>query len=146
MEINCLDVVYNGDICPNCNKDLRGEDIYQFFLNKYTNEWPYPYSRSLQEIKESIKQYPNLYNKEDLEFYDNELDKMTEQELQAWYTAQMYGWSTKEPKRFGNQIGIEIPGKYDGVSFWHHQECGAYWKRFPWVDIKWLEEDSNNDT
>lgn len=141
-----LNIVHNGDICPNCNKDLKGEDIYQFFLNKHMKEWPYPYAKSLESIKESIKQYPRLFDKEDPEFYQNELDRMTEQELEAWYTAQMYGWSTKKPQSFSSVIGIEVRGYYDGIAFWHCPSCKAYWKRFEWSDIDKLKEDLNNDT
>lgn len=142
--INIIDIVHNEDTCPNCKKNLKGEDIYQFFLNKYTKEWPYKYSKKLEDIKESIKQYPTLFNKETPNFYKNKINKMTDIELNAWYTAQSYGWSTKNPKSFSSIIGIEVQGYYDGIAFWHCPKCKAYWKRFEWSDITKLKEDIRN--
>ena len=35
-----------------------------------------------------------------------------------------------EPYRFSKLIGIEVSGKYDGVSYWKCPFCGNVWDRF----------------
>ena len=55
-------------------------------------------------------------------------------------TAAMYGWSEETPKRFENIIGIEIRGKYDGVSYWKCPKCTTTWNR--WTRE---EEEITND-
>lgn len=62
----------------------------------------------------------------DPEYYDT-WEKATE-------AASYYGWTADNNRAFAaaNVIGIEVEG-YDGVSYWHCTECGAYNKRFPWV-------------
>ena len=123
-----------NDYCPKCNCDLRGEDIYQFFCNKYAKEG-ITHPKTIEDILESIKNYPSLYDKAPTE---DELRAMSEIELNAWYTAQCYGWTKENPKTFKKEIGIEIPGLYDGVAVWQCPECGHKWKRFDWVDDKYL--------
>jgi hypothetical protein len=52
----------------------------------------------------------------------------------------MYGCTPKSPKHFGkNVIGIEIRGKYDGISYWECQVCKAMFNRWTMevADPKW---------
>ena len=42
-----------------------------------------------------------------------------------------YGYKT----HFSRLIGIEIPGKYDGVSIWKCPDCGCEWERFKKLQI-----------
>ena len=37
---------------------------------------------------------------------------------------------TCPPRYYSNLIGIEIPGKYDGVSLWMCPSCGTRWNRW----------------
>jgi len=49
----------------------------------------------------------------------------------AVQTAAMYGCTPKSPKHFGkNVVGIEIQGKYDGVSYWKCTECETVFDRW----------------
>lgn len=57
-------------------------------------------------------------------FYKNKTDKEIEK------SAAMYGWSKENPKRFSNIIGIDIRGKYDGVSYWKCPGCNTTWNRW----------------
>lgn len=58
---------------------------------------------------------------------------------EATKSAEMYGCTPENPKHFGiNVVGIEIPGKYDGVSFWKCQECETVFDR-------WTMEPTNLD-
>ncbi len=108
--------------CPKCNTDLRGEDIYQFFLNEYTRKVNI-YPRTIEYVLKSIKDYPSLYKNAPPE---NELQAMTEIELNAWHTAFQYGWTKENPKTFKKEIGIEIN---DRVAKYQCPECGHEWKR-----------------
>lgn len=42
-----------------------------------------------------------------------------------------YGpWSPEDgPQFYSRMVGIETQG-YDGVSFWHCPDCGAFWNRW----------------
>ncbi len=115
--------------CPKCNCDLNGKDIYQHFLNEYTTNGN-EYSNTIEQVLGSIKDYPELYKGAPSEA---ELRAMTEIELNAWYTASHYGWTKQNPQTFKKEIGIEIPGYYDGVVIWMCPECKHKWKRFDWV-------------
>jgi len=49
----------------------------------------------------------------------------------AVQTAALYGCTPKSPKHFGkNVVGIEIQGKYDGVSYWKCTECETVFDRW----------------
>ena len=49
----------------------------------------------------------------------------------AVQTAAMYGCTPKSPKHFGKDVtGIEIRGKYDGISYWECQVCKVIFDRF----------------
>lgn len=42
-----------------------------------------------------------------------------------------YGeWDGVTPQFYSRLIGVEIPGKYDGVSEWLCPDCGVRWDRF----------------
>lgn len=41
-----------------------------------------------------------------------------------------YGWTKENPKRFSKLIGIEVLGRYDGISYWKCPECETIWDRF----------------
>jgi hypothetical protein len=43
-----------------------------------------------------------------------------------WYT----GFISPKGKPYSRLIGIEIPEKYDGVSFWRCPDCTTEWDRF----------------
>jgi len=60
--------------------------------------------------------------------YQTFLDMYNDEE-KALKTAKMYG-ATKTEGHWGREIGIEIPGKYDGVSFWRCPDCDHEWSRF----------------
>jgi hypothetical protein len=45
--------------------------------------------------------------------------------------AGLYGWTPENDKRFGaNVVGIEVRGKYDGVSYWECTACSKVFDRF----------------
>lgn len=46
--------------------------------------------------------------------------------------ASSYGWSKENPQHFSKLIGIEVMGKYDGISYWKCPHCSTYWDR--WTD------------
>ena len=50
-------------------------------------------------------------------------------EDKALETAAMYG-ATKTEGHWGREIGIEIPGGYDGISYYKCPDCNAYWDRW----------------
>lgn len=115
-----------NNFCPNCKADLRGPDIYQYFLDKYSKDGN-AYPKTLEQILSIIENYPSLYP-DDTTPSEDELAQMTQDELNAWYTASQYGWSFTNPKTFSNLIGIETPN-YDGVSIWKCPKCNFEWKR-----------------
>lgn len=50
---------------------------------------------------------------------------------EARESASHYGCTPENPKHFGvNMMGIEIPGKYDGVSYWKCTECNTIFDRW----------------
>ena len=65
----------------------------------------------------------------------------------AVQTAAMYGCTPKSPKHFGkNVVGIEIQGKYDGVSYWKCTACDVVhdrWTMKP-VDEKFNDRPNLN--
>lgn len=127
--------------CKKCGVSFDGEDIYDFFLLKYTNENGYQYPTTVEKIREGAKRYPEQY----LPLPDN-LDTMTQNELDAWNSARSYGWTFEKPKTFGRHImGIEISGYYDGVALWKCTKCGYVWKRFDWVEDKYVKEYSDGN-
>ena len=50
-------------------------------------------------------------------------------EAKALEAAEMYG-ATKTEGRWRREIGIEILGGYDGISYWRCPDCNAEWDRF----------------
>lgn len=50
------------------------------------------------------------------------------EKVKEW--ASHYGWSEDNKVHFSKVIGLEIPGKYDGVSYWKCPECQMLWDRF----------------
>ena len=44
--------------------------------------------------------------------------------------ASSYGWTEENPKSFSRLIGIEVMGKYDGISYWKCPDCNTYWDRW----------------
>lgn len=58
----------------------------------------------------------------------------------ALKTAKLYGWSKETPKCFRKNIGIEIRGYYDGVSFYKCPKCEVIWRRFKWVKEELVNE------
>lgn len=127
--------------CPKCNLDFRGKDIYQHFLEAYSKEGGCAFPRTIEQILEAIRNYPELYD--DKAPSEKELRAMTPIELAAWDAAQMYGWSSSNPVTFRKEIGIEVPGYYDGVALWRCPSCRYTWKRFDWVKDEILEQHQN---
>ena len=41
-----------------------------------------------------------------------------------------YGEPTEEPRYFSRLIGVELPEKYDGISYWVCPDCGTRWDRW----------------
>lgn len=52
--------------------------------------------------------------------------KKSDEELQA-YIDKYYG--TRHKQHFSRLIGVEIPGGYDGVSYWQCPDCKSKWPR-----------------
>jgi len=122
--------------CPKCKFDLRGEDIYQHFFDRYQKDGIPEYFRGFKEIKEGIANYPSLYkNAPSLK----ELAEMSTLELAAWDSANSYGWTKEKPRTFRKEIGIEIQGYWDGVVVWRCPKCSHKWKRFEWVKDEYLK-------
>ena len=57
-------------------------------------------------------------------------DNRTDEELTN--AAKSYGWTPENPQRFSKLIGIEVMGKYDGISYWKCPHCSTFWDR--WTD------------
>lgn len=46
-------------------------------------------------------------------------------------SAAMYGHTDETPRHFGKDVvGIEVMGKYDGVSYWQCQKCDTVFDRW----------------
>ena len=116
--------------CPKCNADLNGKDIYQHFLDEYTENGIPDYCKSVDEMLKSAKEYPSLYS--DIPS-KKELKAMTPLEFAAYQTAHSYGWSKAKPNCFRKECGIEISGYYDGIALYKCPSCNHVWKRFEWV-------------
>ena len=55
----------------------------------------------------------------------------------AEHKASMYGCTPDNPQHFSiNVIGIEVSGKYDGVSYWECQECKALFDRWSMKEVE----------
>lgn len=121
------------DICPCCNFDFRGDDIYDYFMLKYTNDNGYKYPTTPEKIRENAKHYPGQF-----EPLPPNLDTMTQNELDAWNTARAYGWTFENPKCFRNEIGIEVQGVYDGILYYQCPKCEFKWKRFSWTPDEYV--------
>ena len=102
------------DNCPNCNYNLNGEDIYEFYLKKYTQDGLPKFARTLNEIIEDRRYFSYLH----LDAPSNEeLATLNRFELAAWDTASRYGWSFKNRTCFRREIGIQLLNDgFDGVS------------------------------
>ena len=125
------------DACPKCGLDFNGEDIYQLFLKRYTEDGGYQYAKSRDAIRSSALQYPQFYSPLP------DLDNMSDFEVAAWDSARSYGWTFENPKCFRKEIGIELREddyRYDGVALWECPECHYRWKRFDDVPDKYLSE------
>jgi hypothetical protein len=131
--INIVDIVGDFDNCPHCGISFLGKDIYQYFLEEYTNNWPYKYALTKERILESKTNFSDLY----ANFPDN-LDDMTDIEANALYTASSYGWHTNNKKCFRNGVISVETEQYDGITWFFCQRCERYWKRFEWSDEKYL--------
>ena len=56
---------------------------------------------------------------------------------EASKAAEMYGCTKEEPRHFGKDVvGIEVPVKYDGVSYWQCQKCEDIFDRWTMKKIK----------
>lgn len=43
----------------------------------------------------------------------------------------LYGpWDGKEERYYSSIVGIEVPEKFDGVSYWLCPKCGTTWDRW----------------
>ena len=125
------------DECPRCKMNFEGDDIYDYFLLKYTNDNGYKYPTTPVEIREKAKHYPDQY-----EPLPINLDTMSQNELDAWNSARMYGWTFENPKTFRKLIGVEVQGVYDGILYWQCPECSFKWKRFDWTPDEYVENQS----
>lgn len=128
------------DNCPKCNMNFNGTDIYEFFLDQYNRLGGYHYPISIKTILDGAKNYPEQY----LPLPPN-LETMSQNELDAWDAARSYGWRHDKKKGWRNEIGIKISNLYDGVALYKCPECGYVWKRFDWVDDKYVDEEYNYD-
>ena len=73
--------------------------------------------------------------------YEHFLRKYDGNHDKAWYTASMYGHSASTPRYFGvNVIGIEVQGKYDGVSYWKCTVCDVTHDRWTLEPVKTLHK------
>jgi len=67
---------------------------------------------------------------EDESIYDY-FRKTGQTKEEATETAKSYGCTKENPKSFGKDVvGIEVRGKYDGVSYWECQKCKTVFDRF----------------
>lgn len=72
--------------------------------------------------------------------------KQGKQPREARRIAEMYGCTKKNPKHFGiNVIGVEVPGKYDGVSYWKCQSCWTMFDRWTMEPVVITEKELNGD-
>jgi hypothetical protein len=44
------------------------------------------------------------------------------------------------PYRFSRLVGVEIPEKYDGISYWECPDCKTQWDR--WTNLQVLPKSS----
>lgn len=56
--------------------------------------------------------------------------KMSDDELRAYVHAHY-----SEPYRFSQLIGINVLGKYDGISYWECPACKTRWDRFTQQEV-----------
>lgn len=67
---------------------------------------------------------------EDITIYQHFLNQGYSKE-EAQETAEFYGCTKEKPRNFGKDVaGIEIQGKYDGVSYWECQKCKDVFDRW----------------
>lgn len=131
--------------CPDCGLPFDKEDIYQFFLNDYLSSGIPPYSKSLEELYEISKIYPNQFD-----MFIETAHGMNKVQLAALESAYMYGWRANNPKCFRAEIGIEVRAEkkgdwgYDGIALWQCPSCKYTWKRFDAVPDHILEKYVKN--
>lgn len=65
------------------------------------------------------------------EYWAGKSDQEIEEEMKSSYGA---------PYRWGREIGIEIQGGYDGVSFWRCPDCGTDFDRWTGEEKIWPKE------
>jgi hypothetical protein len=58
------------------------------------------------------------------DFWKNKTDEEIEK------IAGHYGWTPEKPVSFSRLIGVEIRGRYDGVSHWQCPDCKVEFPRF----------------
>ena len=63
------------------------------------------------------------------DIYEHFLEKYNDP-IRAFEAARSYGWREDNQICFKKEIGIEIPGAYDGILFYKCPECKCYWRRF----------------
>lgn len=66
----------------------------------------------------------------EMEYYKDK----TDEELQ-----QIEKESYSPPYHFSNLVGIEVRGKYDGVSYWQCPECKSTWDRWTDEEVEKIE-------
>jgi Zn-finger nucleic acid-binding protein len=100
--------VYNLSHCPKCGVRWQDElNIYQRLFKLREDGNKYYASRTDEQIRESAHSY-------------------------GWYAKGEEGIGSAETEdiRYTELLGIEIPEKYDGISYWQCKSCKATWDRF----------------
>jgi len=63
--------------------------------------------------------------------YQTFLGRFNNDPIKARESSEMYGCTEESPKYFGKNVtGIEVQGKYDGVSFWKCIPCATVFDRW----------------
>ena len=62
---------------------------------------------------------------EGVECWQGKSDEQIKKEMEEFYSP---------PYRWGREIGIEIPEKYDGISYWQCPDCNATFNRFTGIE------------
>ena len=97
------------DNCPCCGVSFNDIDIYEHFLATYREKGIPSYRAETETLEEA-----------------------------ALESASRYGWTEESPKCFRREFGCEFEGYYDGIVIYKCPDCGYKWKRFDWVDDKYL--------
>ena len=128
--------------CPVCNSDWDGGDIVETFIKQREEGITRWKGMSDQEIEDCVKGWSQEKINSFIESIEDPNIKQQAYDLKdrsdRWPLQRLLGkhfdvficGTYSPPYRWGREIGIEVQGRYDGISYWQCPDCNSRFDRF----------------